>query len=85
MGTVEIRAEVHNMIDRLDEGFLKVVYAMLETYERQQKEDPIVGYDIEGLPLYASVAKAEYARRVAAMKDGQSTTIEELRKESEEW
>lgn len=85
MSTIEIRAEVHKIVDRLDERFLKVVYSMLEAYEQQQEEDPIVGYDIDGKPLLASEAKEEYAKRVAAMKNGQSTSVEDLRKEAEEW
>ena len=85
MGAAEIRAEVHQIIDQLDDNFLKVVHSMLDTYVQQMEEDPIVGYDVDGRPLYASEAKEEYAKRVAAMKEGKSTTIEDLRKEASKW
>lgn len=84
MSSIEMRTQVHQMIDALDDSFLEVVYSMLGTYQRQQN-DPIIGYDLEGNALHASAAKEEYAKRVAAMKAGQKTTIEELRKESSKW
>ncbi|MEM0992528.1 MAG: hypothetical protein AAF847_10375 [Bacteroidota bacterium] len=84
MNTAAIRTEIHDMVDHLDDSFLKVVHSMLATY-RQEQIDPIVGYDLKGNPLYASVAKVEYAKRVEAMKNGQSTSIEDLRKEATEW
>lgn len=43
MTSTELKAEVYQLIDRLDEPFLKVVHSMLDTY-MQQQEDPIVGY-----------------------------------------
>lgn len=84
MGATELKAEVHQMIDLLDEPFLKVVHSMLDTYVQQQI-DPIVGYDIEGNPLYASEAIESYAKRVSDMQAGQKTSVEDLRKEAATW
>ncbi|MEN0046889.1 MAG: hypothetical protein AAF806_07530 [Bacteroidota bacterium] len=78
MNTAAIRTEIHDMVDHLDDSFLKVVHSMLATY-RQEQEDAVVGYDVEGSPFYASEAKVEYAKRVEAMKKGQSTSVEELK------
>ncbi len=38
MSTVEIRSEIHAIVDRLDESFLKVVHSMLDAYEQEQKD-----------------------------------------------
>lgn len=85
MNTTQMRSEAHQIIDLMDDRFLEVVHAMLQTYAQQQEEDQIVGYTTEGQPIYASEAKEEYARRVAEMKAGHKTTIEDLRKEAGEW
>lgn len=85
MSSVEIRTEVHKLIDRLDDSFLKVVHSMLDTYVQEQEKEQIVGYDIDGNPLYANEAKEEYLKRVSAMKSGQSTSIEDLKKEASKW
>lgn len=87
MSAAELRDQVHQLIDGLDENFLKVVHSMLDTYSKVQevKAEPIVGYEVDGTPIYASAAKEEYARRVKAMKDGQSTSIEALKKEAAQW
>ena len=85
MSTIEIRSEVDSFLDKIDEKFLKVVHAMLETYVKQQ-EDPIIGYDIEGNPKRASVMKKIYDEQVKnAVEKGEFITIEDLEKEMETW
>ena len=85
MSTIEIRSEVDSFLDKIDENFLKVVHAMLETYVKQQ-EDPIIGYDIEGNPKRASVMKKIYDEQVKnAIEKGEFITSEDLEKEMETW
>ena len=86
MSSAEIRVEINKYLDQVkDESFLRVVHSMLDTYIHQIEENPIVGYDIEGNPIHASEARKEYAARLDAMKKGQHTTIEDLKKEAEQW
>lgn len=85
MSVVEIRSKVHQIIDRLDEGFLNVVHSMLDTYIQQQKADPVIGYDIDGTPKHSTVMETEMRLQVDAAKRGEFTTLENLRKESDEW
>ncbi len=85
MSAIELREEINRYLDEVqDESFLKVVHSMLGTYIKEQ-EDPIIGWDIESNPLYASALKEEYAKRVEEMKQGNSTSIEALKKEASEW
>lgn len=85
MSIQQIRQEIDQYLDQVDESFLKVVHAMLTTYTNEQEEDPIIGYDVDGTPMYASQAKEEFQRRIEAVERGEYLTIEELRKESETW
>lgn len=84
MSTVDLRTEVHHLVDQLDDHFLMVVYAMLDTYV-QPEEGGILGYQTDGTPITAEFAKTEYRRRIEAMNNGQSTSIDELKKEVEQW
>ena len=85
MSSAELRSELHEYIDRLDDQFVAVVHSMLDTYIKQQEGDPIVGYDGEGNPIHASVAKEEYKARLEAVDRGEYVTLEELKKQSRTW
>ena len=50
MSAAEIRKKLHKYIDKIDEHFLKAVYALIEEYA---KED-IVGYKPGGKPITKS-------------------------------
>ncbi len=85
MSTAEIRADLIKRIANLDERFLEAMHLMAVAYD-SKSEDPIIGYDIDGKPKYASVMKAIYDEEVrAAREDGKFITIEELEKEMETW
>lgn len=84
MDSTAIRTEIHDIVDHLDDSFLKVVYAMLEAYQQEQ-QDSIIGYDAAGNPILASAAEIEYAKRIEAMKKGQSISIEQLKEEVAKW
>lgn len=83
MSTVDLRTEVHHLVDQLDDHFLTVVYAMLDTYVQQ--EEGIIGYDLDGTPVTAEYAKLAYRTRLEAMNKGQATSLEDLKKEIEQW
>lgn len=81
----EMKADLHRYIDMLDDKFVAIVYAMVGAYMEQQEDDPIIGYDIDGNPMFASVAKREFKARLNAVDRGEYITLEELEKESETW
>lgn len=84
MSTVELKTDVHRLVDQLDDHFLKVVHVMLDTYLQAQK-DPVIGYDVDGKPLLASVAKKKFKEQLEGVERGEYLTVEELEKESETW
>lgn len=86
----QIRLNINKYLDEVDEGFLKVVHAMLDAYVQQQKkekqEDVILGYDIEGKPKYANTMQAIYDKEVkAAIEQKEYTTLDDLEKEIKTW
>ena len=84
MSATEIRAEVHQMIDEVDNNLLEAIHAMLGTYKKGQ-EDPVVGYEIDGTPITISTLERQADEAVAQVERGEYITLEELEKESEEW
>ena len=85
MNQVQIRSEVHQMIDRLDEHLLAAVHSMLATYEQKKEDDPIIGYDIKGIPLRANQLRAELLHEVELAQQGHFISIDDLEKESKKW
>jgi orotate phosphoribosyltransferase-like protein len=80
MNQVQIRSEVHQMVDRLDEHLLAAVHSMLATYEQKQEEDTIIGYNIKGVPQWASQLRAELLREIELVEQGNFMRIEDLEK-----
>ena len=85
MSTVDMRAEVHQMIDEVDNALLEAIHAMLGTYKKRQEKDPIVSYDIDGTPRTSSELTAMLDEQVESGLRGEYTSIENLRKESDQW
>lgn len=81
----EMRSDLHRYVDQLDDKFVAIVHSMVGTYIEQQEDDPIIGYSVDGVPMYASVAKREFKARLDAVDRGEFITLEELKKESETW
>ncbi len=78
MSTVEIRAELHQLIDQVDERFLKAMHLMVSAY---QSENPIIGYEIDGTPVYAKEARKQFDED---LKDRESfMSLEDFKKELE--
>lgn len=81
MGVQKLREELHNYINKADETFLKMVYAMSKEYKRSD----IVGYEVDGTPI----TKENLIERVRSaskrVKSGDFITQEEIEKEIENW
>jgi len=81
MGALELRDSVLKYINTADERLLKVVKAVIESYQ----ENDIVAYSIDGVPLNRIAYKAELLEAKAEIKRGEYTTQEDLEKESNDW
>jgi hypothetical protein len=56
MSVTQIRSEIDAYLNQVDSHFLKVVHAMLNTYF-EEKDNAVIGYNIEGEPTLAKNAK----------------------------
>ena len=78
MSALQVKTQIHKCLEKVeDEKFLRVVYAMLNTYVEEQQE--IVGYNIKGEPLDIAAAKAKYEEGMAAYKRGESKSLESVK------
>ncbi|MEM6261364.1 MAG: hypothetical protein AAGI38_02570 [Bacteroidota bacterium] len=83
MSVIEVRKQIDQYLDQVDENFLMVVHAMLETHVEQ--EQAIVSYDIDGTPRTAEELSKILNERVKAAERGEYITLEELREKSNAW
>ena len=81
MGALELRDSVLESINKADERLLKVVKAVIESYQ----ENDVVSYTIDGRPLTRIAYKEELQEAIAEIKKGEYITQEDLEKESNNW
>ena len=84
MSKTEIRSQINTYLEQLDDSFLKAIHSMLATYVKEQNEQ-IIGYDINGKPITASEAKAQYDKDLIEVKNGSYSTIEDIKEKSKQW
>ena len=88
MSTVEMKAEIHYLLEQVEDNFVEAIHTLLKTHTARPQEDTLsIPYDTEAKPEFASVEEmtAEYRRRVEAMERGEYVTLEEVKKESLTW
>ena len=84
MSNTEIKTQIVQYLEKVDDSFLKAVHSMLKTYVKEQ-EETIIGYDIDGKLITASEARKQYAKDIKKVKEGKFSTIKKVRKKSEKW
>lgn len=91
MSIRQLKEALHLKIEQIDERFLKVMYAMAETYLNEQDEAALEKQlkDIEPNPDWKPMTEEEliesYKIAASEYKKGNYKTIEDVEKESEEW
>ena len=81
MGALELKDSVLQYINSADERLLKVVKAVIESYQ----ENEIVSYTVNGNPLTRNQYKIELTKAVEEINSGKFISQEDLEKESESW
>ncbi|MGE6355092.1 hypothetical protein ACQKCJ_14590 [Flavobacterium sp. NPDC079362] len=81
MGALELRDSVLEYINAADERLLKVVKAVIESYQ----EEEIVVFSVEGKPITRAVYKEELATAKLDIKKDNVISQEDLEIESENW
>jgi len=88
MSTVEMKAEIPLLLERVEDNFVEAVHALLNAHITKQEEDvPMIPYDAKAKPEFDSVEELveELDRRIDAIRVGEFVTLEELKKESLTW
>lgn len=81
MGALELRESILEYINIADERLLKVVKAVIESYQ----EEEIVAFSVDGKPITRVVYKAELASAELEIKKGEVISQDDLEKEAENW
>ena len=79
-GRNEIRAEVHQWIEQLDDKFLNAIHSMLETYVQHEE-----GYGTSDNPISAEEMKNQLREEVEKGRQGQYISVDEWHEKSEQW
>ena len=77
MSSIEMKAEIQEYLEQVDDSLVQAVHAMLGTYIAQQNE--IIGYDVNGQPKLASEMKEVYREGLEAVKRGEGKSLEEMK------
>lgn len=78
MSTTEMKATIQRYIDEDNEEKIEKMYASVI-------EDEIIGYTIDGKPTFAKEFKKEAEEILQRMEAGEYKTIQELKKEMQQW
>jgi hypothetical protein len=91
MSTEQIKEVLHRRIEEVDERFLKVMFAMAETYMKEL-EDAALEAEIEAVapnPDWKPMTKEELISEIeeanAQIERGEFIDIDDLEKEMEKW
>ena len=91
MSISQLRLALHGRIDEIDERFLRVMYAMTETYMKEL-EDAEIATQIDKIPPdegWQPLSEEELMTRLEAStkayKKGDFKDIDDVERESEEW
>lgn len=84
MQAVELRNRLVQLINSVDEDYLRDLFAFTEQKEADRNLG-IVAYTVQGEPLTREGYIQKVKEAEANVKAGHYTTVEDLEKESENW
>lgn len=81
MAALELRDTILEYINTADERLLKVVKAVIESYQ----EEEIVAFSVDGEPVTKAMYKESLADAKLEIENGNYISQEDLEKEAENW
>ena len=82
MATLDLRQSVMEYVKKADNRFLRLVKAMADNYH---EKDDVVAYSVDGKPLSMEQYNQELMDAEAEIERGETTSVEDLQKEAENW
>ena len=84
MSTAEMKSEIHTLLEQVEDSYVEAIHTLLNNHVGKQ-DDPIISYDIDGNPQYASQMKEIFLEQLEEVKKGNFVTLDELKEESKTW
>lgn len=84
MQVFELRNKLVQLINSVDEDYLRDLFAFTEQKEADRNLG-VVAYTVQGKPLTREAYLRKVKEAEANVKAGHYTTVEDLEKESENW
>ncbi|MEL6717826.1 MAG: hypothetical protein AAFO82_00750 [Bacteroidota bacterium] len=82
MTVTEIKADLYQSIEQLDEKFLKAVYAMVKTYTAKEE---IIGYHLNGMPITQNELEEQIQIGEEQIQEERYVSTEELKAKRDLW
>ena len=82
MATLDLRQSVMEYVKKADNRFLRLVKAMADNYH---EKDDVVAYSVDGKPLSLEQYNQELMDAEAEIERSETTSVEDLQKEAENW
>ncbi len=82
MSSTQIKELLKKRIEDADDRLLKMMHAFVEAYH---ESDDTYAYDMQGNPISIAQTKKEMKEGLEQAKNGKSSTLEDIKKKSEQW
>lgn len=82
MGTAQMRSQLHQYIDNIDDRFLNAMFAMVQQYV---ENDEIIGSTASGTPITKQELIDSVKIASEATKRGEKTALNDVIKMAEQW
>lgn len=83
MSTSQIKEQLHNYIDLVDEHFLRSLHAMMQNYV--QEEESILGYTVDGKPLTKKSMINVLNEAVSDVENDKGISSDDIRNAKKSW
>ena len=82
MSSIELKEALIQHIHQADDNFLRIMYAMMETYAEQRKQ--VIGYRPDGEAISVEQLKQVAQEGREAINKGEYKTLDDLQKDAED-
>lgn len=83
MSLVEVRQEIVDKLEELDENMLMAIHTIVHRSTNKQEE--VVGYEVDGTPIHVNDFLEDATEQLDEVRKGNYTTLEDHKKETEAW
>ncbi len=83
MSSAQVKKQLHDYIDQVDDRILHAMYAMLQNY--LQQEEAIVGFTVQGQPLTKKDMIDSLNEAVSDVEKGKGISSDDIRKQKKNW